>query len=86
MSIRLETPSAQSQFEQGAAIMERVEGDVYDVDEVTNVIQDDEDSAWLLASRGDEALGCGVARPSSIAGSLYAMARVRILVSGPPAR
>ena len=56
--------------------MERVEGDVYDVDELAHVIQDDEESAWILASRGDEALGCGVGRPSSIAGSLYAMARV----------
>jgi mycothiol synthase len=76
VSIRLETPSTRSQFEQWAAIMERVEGDVYDVDELAHVIQDDEDSAWLLAARGDEAVGCGVGRPSSIAGSLYAMARV----------
>jgi mycothiol synthase len=76
MTVRLETPSTQSQFEQWAAIMERVEGDVYDVDELAHVIQDDEKSAWILASRGDEALGCGVGRPSSIAGSLYAMARV----------
>jgi hypothetical protein len=55
--------------------MKRVEGDVYDADELAHVIQDDEDSAWVLASRDDEALGCGVGRPSSIAGSLYAMAR-----------
>jgi GNAT superfamily N-acetyltransferase len=76
VSIRLQTPSTRSQFEQWAAIMERVEADVYDVDELAHVIQDDEDSAWLLAARGDEAVGCGVGRPSSIAGSLYAMARV----------
>jgi GNAT superfamily N-acetyltransferase len=56
--------------------MERVAGDVYEVDELAHVIQDDADSAWILASSGDEALGCGVGRPSSIAGSLYAMARV----------
>ncbi len=43
--------------------MERVEGDVYDVDELAHVIQDDAESAWILASRGDEALGCGVGRP-----------------------
>jgi len=73
---RLEMPVTRRQFEDWARIMERVEGDVYDVDELAHVIQDDEDSAWLLASRGDEALGCGVGRPSSIAGSLYAMARV----------
>jgi GNAT superfamily N-acetyltransferase len=76
VEIRLETPSTLRQFEQWAAIMERVEGDVYDVDELAHVIQDDEKSAWILASRGAEALGCGVGRPSSIAGSLYAMARV----------
>ena len=76
MEIRLETPSTEREFEQWARIMERVEGDVYDVDELAHVIQDDKESAWILASRGDEALGCGVGRPSSIAGSLYAMARV----------
>ena len=76
MEIRLETPVTRHQFEDWATIMERVEGDIYDVDELAHVIQGDEDSAWLLASRGDEALGCGVGRPSSIAGSLYAMARV----------
>ena len=75
MSVRLETPSTRAQFEQWAAIMERVEGDVYDVDEIAHVIQGDEESAWILASAA-EALGCGVGRPSSIAGSLYAMARV----------
>jgi GNAT superfamily N-acetyltransferase len=72
----LETPVTRRQFEDWATIMERVEGDVYGVDELAHVIQDDEESAWLLAARGDKALGCGVGRPSSIAGSLYAMARV----------
>jgi mycothiol synthase len=76
VKIRLETPIARRQFEDWATIMERVEGDVYDVDELAHVIQDDDESAWLLASLGDEAVGCGVGRPSSIAGSLYAMARV----------
>jgi mycothiol synthase len=76
VELRLETPATQRQFEDWAAIMERVEGNVYEVDELAHVIQDDEDSAWLLASRGEEAFGCGVGRPSSIAGSLYAMARV----------
>lgn len=76
MEIRLETPSSVRSFEQWAAIMEQVEGDVYDVDELAHVMQDDDESAWLLASRSGEALGCGVGRPSSIAGSLYAMARV----------
>jgi GNAT superfamily N-acetyltransferase len=76
VEIRLETPVTRTQFEDWAAIMERVEGDVYDLDELAHVISDDADSAWLLASRGGEAVGCGVGRPSSIAGSLYAMARV----------
>jgi GNAT superfamily N-acetyltransferase len=76
MELRLATPSTERHFEQWATIMERVEGDVYDVDELAHVIQDDTKSAWILASRGEAALGCGVGRPSSIAGSLYAMARV----------
>ena len=76
MEIRLETPVTQRQFEDWAAIMQRVEGDVYEVEELAHVIQGDEDSAWLIASLGDQAVGCGVGRPSSIAGSLYAMARV----------
>jgi mycothiol synthase len=76
MEMRLETPTAERQFEQWAAIMERVEGDVYDTDELAHVIQDDQASAWILASWDDAPVGCGVGRPSSIAGSLYAMARV----------
>jgi GNAT superfamily N-acetyltransferase len=76
MEIRLETPVARRQFEDWAAIMERVEGEAWDANELAHVIQSDEDSAWLLASLGDEAVGCGVGRPSSVAGSLYAMARV----------
>jgi GNAT superfamily N-acetyltransferase len=76
VEIRLDLPVARRQFEDWATIMERVEGDVYEVDELAHVIQDDADSAWVLASRGGEAVGCGVRRPSSIAGSLYAMARV----------
>jgi GNAT superfamily N-acetyltransferase len=76
VKVRLETPSTRAEFQQWASIMERVEGDVYDVDELAHVIQDDDESAWILASRGGEALGCGVGRPASIAGSLYAMARV----------
>lgn len=76
MTVRLETPSTPTHFEQWAAIMEHVEGDVYDVDELAHVIEEDAESAWILASRGEDALGCGVGRPSSIGGSLYAMARV----------
>jgi GNAT superfamily N-acetyltransferase len=76
VEIRLETPSSERQFEQWAGIMERVEGDVYDVDELAHLIKDDADSAWILASRGEDAVGSGVGRPSSIGGSLYAMARV----------
>lgn len=76
MDLRLATPTTESHYRHWAAIMERVEGDIYDVDELAHVIQDDEKSAWLLASRNDEAVGCGVGRPSSIGGSLYAMARV----------
>jgi GNAT superfamily N-acetyltransferase len=76
MEIRLERPSSAPQYEQWATIMERVSGDVYGVDELAHTLETDRRSAWLLAYRGDQAAGIGVGRPSSIAGSLYAMARV----------
>jgi mycothiol synthase len=56
--------------------MERVTGDVYGLDEIEHFIAADTESAWLLALSGDEAVGSGVGRPSSIQSSLYAMARV----------
>lgn len=74
--MRLETPSTRAQFEQWAAIVERVTGEAFAVDELAHVIETDIRSAWLLAYIGDEAVGCGVGRPSSTAGTLYAMARV----------
>ncbi|HEX9350183.1 MAG TPA: hypothetical protein VF877_02800 [Gaiellaceae bacterium] len=76
MELRLETPAFRRQYEEWVAIMERVEGDVFAAEEVAHFIETDPESAWLLAYRGDEAAGCGVGRPSSLAGSLYAMARV----------
>ena len=76
MDLRFETPSTPQQFEQWAAILNEVSGDVIDVDEIQHFIESDDESAWLLALSGDEALGCGVGRPSSIQSSLYAMVRV----------
>lgn len=76
MELRLEKPSSRRHFEQWVTIIERVAGDVYEIEELAHVIESDRESAWLLATLGDEALGCGVGRPSSLAGSLYAMARV----------
>jgi len=54
----------------------QVSGDVVDAEEIAYVIESDRESAWLLALSEDEALGCGVGRPSSIQSSLYAMVRV----------
>ena len=76
MELRFETPATPQQYEQWATVMERVTGDVYGVDEIEHFIAMDTESAWLLALAGDEAVGCGVGRPSSIQSSLYAMARV----------
>ena len=76
MDLRFESPSTQPQFEQWAAILNEVSGDVIDVDEIQHFTELDDESAWLLALSGDEALGSGVGRPSSIQSSLYAMARV----------
>ena len=76
MELRFETPGTQRQYEQWAAILERVSGDVFDVDEIAHFVTSDTESAFLLALDGEEALGCGVGRPSSVHSSLYAMARV----------
>jgi mycothiol synthase len=76
MGIRLETPSSSRQYEEWVTIMERVSGAAFGVEELEHVLTTDLESAWLLAYRGDAVAGCGVGRPSSIAGSLYAMARV----------
>ncbi len=76
MELRFERPSTPHQYEQWAAILKRVSGDVFEVDEIEHFVDSDQESAFLLASRGDEAVGCGVGRPSSIQSSLYAMVRV----------
>jgi GNAT superfamily N-acetyltransferase len=76
VSVRLESPSTRTQFEQWAEILMQVSGDVVDAEEIAYVIESDRESAWLLALSEDEALGCGVGRPSSIQSSLYAMVRV----------
>ncbi len=76
MDLTFVRPSTPRQYEQWVAILERVSGDVFDVDEIEHFVQSDRESAFLLATRGDEAVGCGVGRPSSIESSLYAMVRV----------
>src|SRR5262245_10152926 len=76
VELRFDTPSTTRHFEQWAAILERVSGDVFDVDELAHFVSSDTESTFLLALDGDEALGCGVGRPSSIQTSLYAMVRV----------
>jgi mycothiol synthase len=76
VDLRFETPSTQQQYEQWAAILYQVSGDVFDVDEIAHFVSSDEESAFLLVLASDKALGCGVGRPSSIQSSLYAMVRV----------
>ncbi|HEY3051440.1 MAG TPA: GNAT family N-acetyltransferase [Gaiellaceae bacterium] len=76
MELRLDRPSTVRHYEQWAAILKRVSGDVFDVDEIAHFVESDRKSAFLLATREDEAVGCGVGRPSSIQSSLYAMVRV----------
>ena len=76
MDLRFETPSTPRRYEQWAAILEQVSGDAFDVDEIAHFVSSDTESAFLLVLVGDEALGCGVGRPSSIQSSLYAMVRV----------
>ena len=76
MELRLEAPTTPYHYEHWAAIIERVAGNILSVEELAHVFESDRESAWLLAFRGDEPAGCGVGRPSSIAGSLFAMVRV----------
>jgi GNAT superfamily N-acetyltransferase len=76
MELRFDTPSNASQYEQWATVMERVTGDVFGLDEIEHFIGSDTESAWLLALSGEDVVGCGVGRPSSIQSSLYSMARV----------
>ena len=76
MDLRFERPSTPREYEQWAAILEQVSGDVFGVDEIAHFLSSDTESAFLLVLQGDEALGCGVGRPSSVHSSLYAMARV----------
>lgn len=76
MELRLETPSTAGQYKAWATILERVSGDIFGVDELAHTFGTDRESAWLLAVQGDEPVGCGVGRPSSVTGSLYAMVRV----------
>ena len=76
MDLRFETPSTPQQYQEWAAILEQVSGDVFDVDEIAHFVSSDTESAFLLVLTGNAALGCGVGRPSSIQSSLYAMVRV----------
>src|SRR4029450_13774859 len=76
MELRFDRPSTTEQYEQWADILKRVSGDVFDVDEIAHFVTSDTESAFLLVLSGDEALGCGVGRPSSVQSSLYAMVRV----------
>jgi mycothiol synthase len=76
MEIRLERPASAARYDEWAKIMVSITGDVFGVDEIAHTLETDPDSAWILAYRGAAAAGIGVGRPSSISGSLYAMARV----------
>ncbi len=76
MSIRLESPGTPFQYEAWAQIMLRVSGQEFSVEELTHALQSDSESAWVLAYLGDEPVGCGVGRPSSIRDSQYSMVRV----------
>jgi mycothiol synthase len=76
VELTLETPSTPREYELWSTILKRVSGDVFDVDEIEHFIESDRESAFLLVTRGDEAVGCGVGRPSSIQSGLYAMVRV----------
>ena len=76
MSIRLEKPGSPSDYDAWVRIMARVSGQEFGAEELIHAIETDVKSAWILAYLDDEPTGCGVGRPSSVAGSQYSMARV----------
>jgi mycothiol synthase len=76
MRIRLEEPCSPAQHEAWVQIMERVTGEVFEVEELTYSMQSDDESAWILAYLDDEPVGIGVGLRSSVARSQYSMARV----------
>jgi GNAT superfamily N-acetyltransferase len=76
VDLRLEAPVSTRHYEDWAQVLERVSGDLFAVEELEHTFRSDTKSLWLLAYRGDEAVGSAVGRSSSIRGSLYAMARV----------
>ena len=76
MNVRFETPSTPAQYDAWVTIMVRIYGQAFTVEELTHALQKDTESAWILAYLGDEPVGSGVGRPSSIRGSQYSIARV----------
>ena len=76
MAIHLERPESTEQIEAWAEIMLRVDGLRMDVDEFRHSFEQDTESLWALAYLDGAPAGIGVGRPSSLAGSDYAAARV----------
>lgn len=76
MTIHIETPRDAEHLRAWAEILFRVEALRFGVDELRHSFEEDPASLWALAYLDGEAAGVGVGRPSSVAGSHYAMARV----------
>ena len=76
MSIRFEKPRSPEQFDAWVEIMVRVSGQEFGAEDLIHAVETDVKSAWILAYLDDEPAGCGVGRPSSVAGGQYSMARV----------
>jgi mycothiol synthase len=76
MAIRIETPRERSHFEAWKDILWRVSELAMGVDEIEHTVARDRDSHWALAFLDDKPAGIGVGRPSSVAGTNFAMVRV----------
>jgi GNAT superfamily N-acetyltransferase len=76
MAIHIEHPSRPDQLEAWREILVRVDDLRIDVDELRHNFEQDRESLWALAYVDGEPAGTGVGRPSSMAGSNYAAARV----------
>ncbi|HYZ19139.1 MAG TPA: GNAT family N-acetyltransferase [Gaiellaceae bacterium] len=76
MTVHIEHPQRDDQFEAWAEIIWRVEGLRFGVEELRHGVEEDPESFWGLAYLDDEPLGTGLARASSVAGEHYGAVRV----------
>ncbi len=76
MTVHLEHPERDDQFEAWAEILWRVEGLRFGVEELRHGVEEDPESLWALAYLDGDPAGTGLARASSVVGEHYGAVRV----------